>query len=452
MTHAGVVVLGAGMAGLCAAMAALELGSEVVVLESAPAVGGSMALSGGLVWGPRDMETARRLIPKGDADLQEMFCRDLPAVWSWFDELGLPLGEETACLKDEMGRGRLMLCGESGARQPFAEAMAAIVRELGGTVELGVAVEGIARHEGGWTIGLSGEDPRKLEAAGLVVATGGFQNDLELLRRFVTPHPESLVVRSNRSSAGAGIRLMREAGAGFSNGMSSFYGHSLPYTPGRELAPEDFIPSSQYYSDFTVILNRYGLRFTDESIGVLDEHNAQQGARQPDARYFLVFDEAIRRQHVSGSVGLPGILGSQVEDRLELVRQLGGTVITAETLGDLARALDSHGVPPENVRDSLSQYNDATDPVAGLFPPRIRDHEPLATPPFYAVECVSAITYTMGGLSVDDACRVLDPDGRVIPRVWAAGADAGGVFQDVYGGGLGWAAVSGRAAGAGAAT
>ena len=55
-----------------------------------------------------------------------------------------------------------------------------------------------------------------------------------------------------------------------------------------------------------------------------------------------------------------------------------------------------------------------------------------------AIACVSGITYTMGGLAVDADMRVLD-------GVYAAGADAGNVFEDVYGGGLGWAAVSGRA-------
>jgi hypothetical protein len=328
-----------------------------------------------------------------------------------------------------------------------------VLRAGGGAVRTGVNVVGLRATGKGWLVDvLHGGGREAIECGSLITATGGFQNNRDMLRRYVTAEADRLIVRSNRQSAGGGIGLLQAQGAGLSNGMSSFYGHSLPYTPGREIASRDFIPASQYYSDYTVILNRLGLRFTDESIGVLDEHNAQQGSRQPGARYFLVFDEAIRNRHVASSVGLPGVLGSQVPDRLDLVRSLGGLVVEASSLRGLADALGSHGVPPENVRDSINHYNAATDPVRGLFPPRIRHREPLREAPFYAVECVSAITYTMGGLLVDDECRVLDTAGRQIGSAFAAGADAGGVFQDVYGGGLGWAAVSGRAAGLGAAS
>jgi succinate dehydrogenase/fumarate reductase flavoprotein subunit len=441
------------MAGLCAAMAASGAGADVVLLEEAPHVGGSMAISGGLVWGPKDLATARSYIPKGRADLQAKLCEELPSVWEWLEQLGLPLGDESPCLKDDVGRGRLMGLGTSGSRGDFAAAMEKVVRASGGTVRTGVSVVGLQSAGKGWLVDvLHGGGREVIECGALVSATGGFQNNRDMLRRYVTAEADRLVVRSNRQSSGGGIRLLHAQGAGLSNGMSSFYGHSLPYTPGREIASKDFIPASQYYSDYTVILNRLGLRFTDESIGVLDEHNAQQGARQADARYFLVFDEAIRNRHVASSVGLPGILGSQVSDRLDLVRSLGGLVIEAPSLRGLADALGSHGVPPENVRDSINHYNAATDPVRGLFPPRIRHREPLREAPFYAVDCVSAITYTMGGLLVDDECRVLETEGRQIGSAFAAGADAGGVFQDVYGGGLGWAAVSGRAAGLGAAS
>jgi succinate dehydrogenase/fumarate reductase flavoprotein subunit len=451
--QARVVVLGGGMAGLCAAMAASGAGADVVVLEEAPCVGGSMALSGGLLWGPKDLATARSYIPKGRADLQAKLCEELPSAWEWLEQLGLPLGDESPCLKDDVGRGRLMGLGASGSRGDFAAAMENVLRAGGGAVRTGVNVVGLRATGKGWLVDvLHGGGREAIECGSLISATGGFQNNRDMLRRYVTAEADRLIVRSNRQSAGGGIGLLQAQGAGLSNGMSSFYGHSLPYTPGREIASRDFIPASQYYSDYTVILNRLGLRFTDESIGVLDEHNAQQGSRQPGARYFLVFDEAIRNRHVASSVGLPGVLGSQVPDRLDLVRSLGGLVVEASSLRGLADALGSHGVPPENVRDSIDHYNAATDPVRGLFPPRIRHREPLREAPFYAVECVSAITYTMGGLLVDDECRVLDTAGRQIGSAFAAGADAGGVFQDVYGGGLGWAAVSGRAAGLGAAS
>ena len=101
-------------------------------------------------------------------------------------------------------------------------------------------------------------------------------------------------------------------------------------------------------------------------------------------------------------------------------------------------------VPAANMADTLRTFNATTDPVHELDPPRRRDHAPITEAPLRAVACVSGITYTMGGLRVDADMRV---PGERLDGIFAAGADAGNVFEDVYGGGLGWAAVSGRRAG-----
>lgn len=446
-----VVVLGGGMSGLCAALAAAGAGVRVTVVEAGREPGGSMRLSGGLVWGPRDLETARRCIPKGDAALQEVLVRELPHGWAWLESLGLPLTAESDCLKDDMGRGRMMDLGAGGARGPFADRMAVVLAESGGRLLVQTRVTALEAAASGWTLEVESPDgTERLEATAVVTATGGFQNSREWLRRYVTTTPERLVLRSNRHSDGTGLALLTAQGAAVSNGMSSFYGHSMPLLD-RPLEPAEYIPASQYYSDYALALNLLGLRFTDESIGVLDEHNAQVGSRQPESRYYLVFDEGVRRRHVLSDAGLPGVLGSVVADRLALVRDLGGTVLQSDTLEGLAGLLEVEGLPAANVLDTVAQYNRAADPVRGLFPTRQSHHEPLVEPPFYAVSCVAGITYTMGGLRVSPRCEVLDDAGSPIPRAFAAGADAGGVFQDVYGGGLGWALVSGRRAGTAAA-
>lgn len=435
------------MSGLVAGLAAAESGAEVLVLEASSVVGGSMALSGGLIWAPRDLHTARRYIPRGRADLQRLLCDGIDEAWAWLESLGLPLEPAIDCLKDDMGIGRLMGLGVGGDRHEFAEAMVHQLERLGGRVICESPLSAVDRSEGQWSLSSGGFS---VTARSVVSATGGFQNNSAMLREFVTPEAEHVLVRSNRTSDGFGVDRFRRLGAALSNAMSSFYGHSLPVTP-QPLDPSMFIPASQYYSDYTIALNRLGLRFTDESIGVLDEHNAQIGSRQPDASYFLVFDQAIRDEYVTGRAGLPGVLGAQVEDRLELVRSLGGSVLRSDTIEGIAELLQERGVPADNVLDTINSFNRAGDPVLDLIPPRTRGYQRLESPPFYAVECRAAITYTMGGLLVDDRCRVLDREGTPMKGLYAAGADAGGVFQDVYGGGLGWAAVSGLRAGRNAA-
>ena len=70
----------------------------------------------------------------------------------------------------------------------------------------------------------------------------------------------------------------------------------------------------------------------------------------------------------------------------------------------------------------------------------------LAERPFVAVRVYAAVTHTIGGLRIDDRARVLDADGRPIPGLLAAGADAGGIFTGGYGSGLAAALVFGRIA------
>ena len=148
-------------------------------------------------------------------------------------------------------------------------------------------------------------------------------------------------------------------------------------------------------------------------------------------------------------MGIPGIEATRVPEKLVQLRDLGAAIVEADTPEGLAAAMEAEfGVPAANTADTLRTFNGATDAIHELDPPRRRDHAPIAEPPLRAVACVAGITYTMGGLRVGADMRV---EAAGLDGVFAAGADAGNVFEDVYGGGLGWAAVSGRLAGRSAA-
>src|ERR1044072_7165177 len=123
-----VIVVGGGMAGVAAALAAGEGGADVLVLESEPTVGGSMALSGGLIWAPASCELARRWVPRGNPELQRMRVDEMEPAWDWLEAHGLPLDPAVPCLKDRMGRGRLMAAGGPGTRGPWAEILLNAVR------------------------------------------------------------------------------------------------------------------------------------------------------------------------------------------------------------------------------------------------------------------------------------------------------------------------------------
>jgi hypothetical protein len=447
-----VIVVGGGMAGLTAGLAAAEAGGDVLILESEPSVGGSMALSGGLIWSPATYELARHWVPRGDPGLQRILVDELEPAWTWLEQHGLPLDPPVACLKDRMGRGRLMSVGGPGAREPWAELLLDAARRQGAELVVGARVETVEPDGDAWTVTWDRAASRsRTSCRSVVFCGGGFQNSAELVRRYVSPWPEDMVVRSNRSSDGVALRSLVPLGAPVSHGMHSFYGHTLPFIDGKTWDDGlEFLAGSLYFSDFCLLVNQLGLRFTDESVGAIDEHNAERGCQQPHARYYVVFDERIRREHIDVDLmGIPGIEATRVPEKLVQLEELGASIVTADTPDELAGAMEAEfGVPAANMADTLRTFNGATDPIHGLDPPRRRDHAPIAEAPLRAIACVSGITYTMGGLKVEPDMRVA---AEHLDGLFAAGADAGNVFEDVYGGGLGWAAVSGRRAGRSAA-
>src|SRR4029079_17558926 len=119
-------------------------------------------------------------------------------------------------------------------------------------------------------------------------------------------------------------------------------------------------------------------------------------------------------------MGIPGIEATRVPEKLVQLRNLGASIVTADTPEALAAAMEAEfGVPAANMADTLRTFNTTTDPIGELDPPRRRDHAPVVEAPLHAIACVSGITYTMGGLKVDADMRVA-PD--TLNGVFAAGA------------------------------
>src|SRR5512133_2115769 len=104
VVKADVLVLGAGMAGLCAAVAALERGAQVLVLEKGNRIGGSMALSNGIVWTFAREDDVRKQVPDGDAALQDLLVTRLVDSLQWLQGQGVELKPDQAWLG--YGRGQ----------------------------------------------------------------------------------------------------------------------------------------------------------------------------------------------------------------------------------------------------------------------------------------------------------------------------------------------------------
>ncbi|HJN88177.1 MAG: FAD-binding protein [Dehalococcoidia bacterium] len=460
-----VVVVGGGMAGLCASLAALENHANVITLEKGSRSGGSMKLSGGLIWTFTSKALLREMMPDGNIDLQDMVLDDLWEGISWLEGHGVKLEAE----RDFMGHGR----GRAANAHDLNAVLESRVQALGGEVELESPMDSLL-HEDGEVRGVrvfSRSGIVDIEAGAVVLATGGFQGNPELLARYVTPHVDKVYLRSNPWSTGDGFLAATGIGAAATSSMSTFYGHSLP-APPASFGPKEFMEMTQRYGPAAVAINLDGRRFTDESAGTGEERLNHAIALQRDATAVYVVDAEI--------ADAPLQYGQRARVSLERVRRAGGPVMEHKSLEELCEGLEGWGVAGGNALLTLREYNKSLagrswagqSQVGGLQdrldPPRRGNRFPIAKPPFSAVMVRPGVTFTTGGLEVDTELRVLRRSSSIstlplaiaensevrispIPHLYAAGCDVGNVSNAGYLGGLATALASGRRAGQGAA-
>jgi hypothetical protein len=168
----------------------------------------------------------------------------------------------------------------------------------------------------------------------VVLATGGFQGDGELVRRYITA--ERLVLRANPWSRGDGLRLALARGARLSAGLDEFYGRNLAAVP--RVASEDFVPLAQVYARHATVENARGERFEPRHWADVDV--VQWTARQPGARaWYTVPDEAlgepVRERTVGQVIETARLAGAPVERRDGATRVEVVAAITS-TLGGIA--------------------------------------------------------------------------------------------------------------------
>jgi fumarate reductase flavoprotein subunit len=278
------IVAGAGMAGLCVAARARELGASVTVLEKGDRAGGSMLLSSGVVWRHRELERFRAECPGGDPLLQRTIHERLDEGLRWLESVGAPV------LERETGNPATI-----GVRFDVRGLTAALERRAG-EIRLG--------------------EPLRALPVGtpVVLATGGFQGSPALVRRFVTPHAGELRLRANPWSSGDGLELATSAGASLTAGMDEFYGRNMPAPPAH-VGERDFVALAQLYAHHAIVENERGERYRARTWSEIDV--VQWTARQPRARAWYVVDDDALDERVGGRA---------VGEMIEAARRAGGPV------------------------------------------------------------------------------------------------------------------------------
>lgn len=450
ITSCDVLVVGAGQAGLCAAVAAAQRGARVVVLEKRPVMGGSTAISSGLTaYAGTDEQAAAGIADsvellrqdildtgkhRSDAALVDAYCREQLATYRWLKSLGVKYGSVHAASGQSVPRSHstnpstmidtlARRAGELGVRIICQSRAMQLLTEASEVV--GVQVE---RH-GSLT---------EIRAGAVVLASGGFSRNPELLERFV-PHLSAALPGGSPGSEGDGLLMAWAVGADF---------RDTPYIKGTfgiyaEPDPRESGTGILAVYKGAIAVNADGRRFVDESIPykeIGDACLAQRGAVA-----YQIFDRAVMDEE-DPSVDIYWFSG----------RLATGLLRTAGTIDDLAAQI---GVPAGELTRTVEAYNAAargerpdelgrTTLCGGYGVPA-----PLATPPYYAHPSATVVLATYCGLTVKPGGSVLNVFGEQIDGLYAAGEIAGGFHGAGYvtGTSVGKAGVFGRLAGLSAA-
>ncbi|MGH7935094.1 MAG: FAD-dependent tricarballylate dehydrogenase TcuA [Candidatus Binataceae bacterium] len=479
-----VVVVGGGNAAFCAAMAARENGASVLVLECAPIEergGNSRFTAGAMRVAYNGVDDLARLVPdltdeeKANTDFgtytEDQFYDDLCRVTQYHTN---PQLADTLVRRsfDTMlwMRGKGIRFAPIYGRQAFKVGGkfkfwgGLTVEVWGGGPGLVDAYYNLAERNGievwyqsralellhgdsgvyGLTLRKQGRTT-KIDAKTVILACGGFEANAEWRTRYIGPGWDLAKVRGTRFNTGDGIRMALEIGALPYGNWSGCHavGWDRNAPEFGDLSVGDGFQKHSY--PFGIMVNARGRRFVDEGADFRNYTYAKYGRavlEQPGQFAWQVFDQKVT--HL-------------LRDEYRIKRV---TKVSAQTPEELAGKLED--VDPKGFVAEVDAYNAAVQKQIA-FNPNVKDGRctrglalnksnwanTIDTPPFEAYAVTCGITFTFGGLKIDDNGGVLNTDGVPIHGLYAAGELVGGLFYFNYPGGTGLmsGSVFGRIAG-----
>jgi fumarate reductase flavoprotein subunit len=439
------VVVGAGTAGLCAALAAHEAGAEVIVLEGYSLPGGSTGLSAGLIPAARTRfqqtlgisdsakqfatDIRRKGHEEADAAIINMVAEKSGATIEWLaDRYGFPFTVVNDF--DYPGHSARRMHGlPSRTGIELIDRLRQTAEQLAIPILVNARVTGLFADDDCVIRGVEITRPDGMQdtmgCETLILACNGYGAAADLVARHI-PEMRNAYYFGHPGSRGDAVVWGQGLGAKLLH-MSGYQGHGSVAHPHGVLITWAVIMEGGFQ------VNAKGRRFSDESCGYSEQ--AVVVLAQPEAIAFNVFDERI------------AAVARQFEDfrRAEAL----GAVIEATTIIELAEKLK---LPFSALAASFAEV-DAAKQTRGMDRfGRVFAGRPLLSPPFKAVKVTGALFHTQGGLAVDEEARVLTEQGARLPNLFAAGGAAVGVSGSkasgyLSGNGLLTATVLGRIAG-----
>ena len=427
-----VLVLGAGGAGMAAAVTANENGKNVLVLEKTGAMGGNTTLAGGALNAVDEgsdiaianndsvelhyTQTFEGGNKAGKPELIRILVENAWDGVEWLKSMGMEFIEGEVFTVtggmwprahkpvEPVGTGFFKTYGAYVDSHEGIEVMYnTAAKEL--IVENGVVVGAIAEGETGNKVTVKATN-------GVVLATGGFAGNVEMRQKYNTQWADlgAQIKTTNASGVtGDGIAMATAVGANLVD-MGN-----IQLLPLGDPETGSLSGNIEHDVERRIFINKEGKRFVDE--GGRRDVMTQALIGQTDSYMFILMDSDCYPT------------GDEVNNFNESANDLvkAGRAFKADTLEDLAAQI---GVPADNLVKAVDEFNKhVADKSADEFG-RTLYSTPIDTAPYYAAPRVPTVHHTMGGVEINVNCEVLDKDGNVIPGLFAAGEVTGGIHGE----------------------
>lgn len=441
-----ILVIGAGGAGLAAAATAAPAGARVLVLEKMPVLGGSSLICGGaLAFAGTDMQAKENV-----KDSNELFYSDMMKVgenvnvpslvkayvnnqletYNWLKKIGAQFS------KIGIASGMSVPRGHYVSPPQVLKVLSDTATAKGAKIMLETSATRLIADENGNIRGAVVERKGKKmnigATRGVVLTTGGFSLNKELLAKFVPPMAKAQAL-VGRGSNGDGLKMAWAYGADIKD--MPYIKATFGFAPNANSIKNDF--ALVFYKG-ALIVNKDGKRFVNESLSYKLVGDA--ALLQKDAMGFQIYDSAIRTE--------------ALKDPLNAIESLEkqGLVQTAQSLGELAQKLK---IPAQALEETVKQYNSYVDKgedpqfgrktLVASFGKPVR----IEKPPYHGFPSTAVILGTYGGILTNENAQVVNIFGETVPRLYAAGEIVGGLHGAAYmtGTAFGKALVFGRMAG-----
>lgn len=446
-----IIIIGAGSAGMPAALFAAKRGASVLVIEHSGAIGGTLRLA------PAQMSAAGTKVQKslGIEDTPEEHFSDAMRISR--GTINEDLAKLTIWNAGEMfdwlmdgGFEIMPECPSKGnAHEPFGKARYYWGKEFGRSIikviepQLMDAVETcdltiLLRHEAlsltqkedGTVNGITAMDiegtERTYAANSVVITCGGYAANTAMYEE-LTGQPQYQKWWSPFSQ-GRGHQLGLAAGGylrGIENFMASFgiILESDQY-PAKALGRPNSYPEAR--QPWEIYVNSHGQRFVCEDIPSVD---AREHAliKQPGMRYWIIFDQEILDK-------APPVVEGWTQEQVKEAFESTHSFYSGQSLSELAAAA---GIDAKGLADSVELYNYGIEGGHDVLGRKHRP-QPICKPPFYAIRAQGCAITGAAGLAVDNELRVTRQNGSVIPGLYAAGEvlGAGNLQGNAYVGGM----------------